>query len=237
MRRLGSSDYLDLWERGFGLHPLDQGLLVLGAGEPEATYQSLADWPLGRRNRVLAEMRFAGFGPRLQGWAACAQCGEKLEFEMDGRTIANQSSGAVENNGEFISVNGLSYRLPTTRDLAGVAAERDSLRAAIGIIEACCLDAGEIRDWSEEDLDEVGKRMARADPLAEILIDLRCPACGNRASEVLDIASFFWAEIEAQAKRLLMEIHTLASAYGWTEREVLSLSDQRRRFYVEMVHG
>ena len=32
-----------------------------------------------------------------------------------------------------------------------------------------------------------------------------------------------------------MEVHTLASVYGWTEREILSLSEPRRAFYLEMV--
>jgi len=50
-----------------------------------------------------------------------------------------------------------------------------------------------------------------------------------------DIASFFWAEICVQAKRLLREVHTLARAYGWREMDILSMSPARRQFYLEMV--
>jgi hypothetical protein len=32
-----------------------------------------------------------------------------------------------------------------------------------------------------------------------------------------------------------MDVHALASAYGWSEREILALSDTRRRLYLEMV--
>jgi hypothetical protein len=32
-----------------------------------------------------------------------------------------------------------------------------------------------------------------------------------------------------------MEIHAIASAYGWSEKEILALSDPRRAFYLEMV--
>lgn len=236
MRNLSSSDFLELWERGCRLHPLDQALLLLGEGMPETSYESLADWPLGRRNQALAKMRCAGFGPRLQGWTSCMECGEKLEFEMDGGMFANGAL-AKTNSDEVISVKGHSYRLPTTRDLSRAAVETDLRRAALRIIESCRLDSGQSPELSDEDMDELGQRMAAADPMAEVLIDLRCPVCGKQSSEVLDIVSFFWAEIEARAKRLLGDIHALASVYGWTEREILSLGDRRRALYLEMVRG
>ncbi len=79
--------------------------------------------------------------------------------------------------------------------------------------------------------------MALADPLAEIRIALRCPGCGNESAETLDIVSFLWGEIQARAKRLLWEVHAIASVYGWSEAQVLSLSATRRSHYVEMVQA
>jgi hypothetical protein len=237
MRSLSSSDFLELWEQGSRLHPLDQGLLILGAGIPEASYDSLADWPLGRRNQALAELRNTCFGPRLPAWIACGRCGEKLEFEMDGRMLARASAENEGRESEPIVVDGLSFRLPTSRDLARAAREADPRRAAIRLVEMCRLGDGESPPWSDELLDEVGQKMALADPMAEILMDLRCPVCGDEFSETLDIVSFLWTEIEARAKRLLMDIHALASAYGWTEKDVLSLSEHRRALYLEMVRA
>jgi hypothetical protein len=210
---------------------------MLGAGVPQTSYESLADWPLGRRNQALAQLRCACFGARLQGWVSCAQCGGKMEFDMDGRAFASTAAGDGNYDGS-LSVRGHCYRLPTTRDLSRGAREKDSRRAAMRILESCRLDPQkEAAELSEEELNELGERMALADPLAEILIDLRCPGCGVESSETLDIVSFLWAEIEARAKQLLGEIHVLASAYGWTENEVLTLSDHRRALYVEMVSG
>jgi hypothetical protein len=79
--------------------------------------------------------------------------------------------------------------------------------------------------------------MALADPFAETRLTLQCPGCGNAWEEWLDMVSFFWAEVEARARRVFLEIHTLASAYGWTEGEVLSLSDGRRAMYLEMAQS
>lgn len=234
MRPLSNLDFLNLWERGLRLHPLDQSLLALAAALPETPYESLADWPLGRRNRALAELRCACFGSSLQGWIPCTQCGEKLEFEMDGRALAREEVNEPSRR-QPIVVKGHSFRLPTSRDLARAAHETDPRMAAVRILEACRLDEGELPAWSDQDIDEAGEQMALADPMAEARLTLNCPTCGSQWEETLDIAAFLWTEIEARAKQLLCETHTLASAYGWTEKEILSMSEPRRALYMEMV--
>jgi hypothetical protein len=66
-------------------------------------------------------------------------------------------------------------------------------------------------------------------------LSLACPDCGNAWKQDFDILSFFWAELDAWARRLLSDVHVLASTYGWTEEQTLSLSPLRRRAYLEMV--
>jgi hypothetical protein len=235
MTDFSNSECLALWERGYGLHPLDKGLLMLGAEIPSANREHLADWPLGKRNKALARLRCRSFGARLAAWTACSRCGEKLEFELDGRLIASPAGDASA--GSTIAVRGRTYRLPTSRDLALAAQQGSAFLASVRIVESCRIDAGDPIEWTEEEVEEVGNRMALADPLAEILMDLTCPECGNRFKEPLDLADFLWSEIEARARRLLVEVHTLAAAYGWTEKEILSLSDHRRQLYLEMVRA
>jgi hypothetical protein len=220
------------------LHPLDQGLLAIQAAFPETTSESAADWPLGRRNRALAELHCCYFGRALEGWTTCPQCGEKLEFKMDGRALTAQAQPL---QGEPIVVRGKTFRLPTSRDLALVAQERDALEgrdtAAVRLLRACRVDVGEEFEhpWSEEELEEAGEKMAAADPLAEIVLNFQCPVCEGTCQESLDLPTFLWAELEWLARRLAREVHALASAYGWSESEILALSDARRRLYIEMV--
>jgi hypothetical protein len=139
--------------------------------------------------------------------------------------------------GDPIIVNGHSFRLLTTRDLAKVVHETDGRLASIRLAESCCLTTEERPQWSAEELDQIGQTLAMADPLAETRLALQCPVCENEWEETLDIVSFLWREIEARARRLLFEIHTLASAYGWTETAILSLSDRRRSTYLQMAQS
>lgn len=233
MRGLTNSEFLQLWERGSGLHPLDRALLALGAAFPETP--AIADWPLGRRNAALAELRHACFGPAMRGWVACPRCGERLEFEMDARRlIAEFDDGA---RSPTVLVKGQSFRLPTSRDLARVASAANEDGAARLLLQQCCVDGSKGAEWADQDLEDIGKQLSLADPLAETRLELRCATCGNEWEESLDLGNYLWAEIEASARRLLMEVHMLAAAYGWSEAEILGLSERRRALYLEMVQA
>jgi hypothetical protein len=250
MVALNHADFLALWETGQRLHPLDRGLLAIQSSLPaDAQETSIADWPLGRRNRALAQLRALYFGPRLEGWTVCAGCGEKLEFELDCRTLAETPDTPVDSR---VSVDDCTFRLPTSRDLAHIADEADPDQAAIRLLASCFIDPKKrkssveddsnsaliaIQSWTPERLDAVAEKMARIDPLADISLGLDCPLCHHTSEGTLDLVDFFWAEIEARARRLLSEVHALASAYGWTESTILALSDVRRSTYLRMVQA
>jgi hypothetical protein len=161
-----------------------------------------------------------------------------MEFAVDSRDLMAQAKDPeLEPTVVFRSE---SFRLPTSRDLAFALADAvNPQTTAVRLLESCRLTPREsaAASWTVEDMDEIGELMAAADPAAEIRIALRCPSCGHEHDQALDIATFLWAEIAALAKRLLREVHALASAYGWTEEQVLSMSAARRSLYMEMVHA
>jgi hypothetical protein len=166
--------------------------------------------------------------------------------------MALADRGATEGE-QHITFSERRYRLPTSRDLAALAAESSSESgsesvadlAARRLVQRCCLatepeagqrEASETEPaLSETDIDAIGEQMAAADPLAEILLHFDCPACSASFEEGLDLGSFLWAEIERQALRLLRDVHTLAAAYGWSELEILALTPARRAAYIDMV--
>src|SRR5262249_8466831 len=87
----------------------------------------------------------------------------------------------------------------------------------------------------DEVVQAVIEAMAQADPQAEVQIAFECPNCRQTWSQAFDILTYLWCEIEDWAQRLLLEIHTLALAYGWSEREIPEMSARRRSLYMDMV--
>ncbi len=224
-----------LWERGYGLHPLDRGILALGAAFPEMSYEALADWPLGKRNGMLAALRCASFGALLAGWSACEACGAKLELEVDGRMLAEGAEAEDGAGSEPVIVGEQRFRLPTTRDLSLIVREPDAVTAGRRLAEMCRMEPGDA--LTEDEIEIVAERLAAADPMAEIRLEMVCPVCGHEGYGTLDPLSFVWAELEVRAKRLLLEVHRLAAAYGWGEGEILALSPARRSFYLDLVQA
>jgi len=232
MRTFSSSELLDLWERSVRLHPLDRGLLALSAALPRAS-EDFVDWPLGRRNRALFELHASCFGSQLQGWSTCPRCAQKVEFDIDLGSLMN---AAQQEGSTSVTIGGGQFRLPTSRDLACVLSA-DPETSAVCLLERCHIGDGAREGWDDAALSDAGEILAAADPLAETQLSLDCPSCAHQWNDVLDIGSFVWAEIESRARRLLWEVHTLASAYGWSEAETLSLSAVRRAGYMRMVQA
>jgi hypothetical protein len=95
----------------------------------------------------------------------------------------------------------------------------------------------QLKEMPAEIIDLAIKRMGEADPQADVAVDLTCPCCQHQWQRNFDIVSYLWTELRGWAEQLLREVHLLASAYGWSESEILQLSAARRRRYLEMVIG
>jgi hypothetical protein len=232
MREITQAELLSLWEAGRGLAPLDRAVLTAGMAS-RGTEGNAADWPLGKRNRVLAEFHRAMFGNVMRGFTRCISCSEQLEFEFNLEAI---SEAGREPGEQYVRVGKWTFRLPTSRVLA-LASQRTSESDATACLLSECLTGADPTeaDWCAADVAEIETQLAAADPLAEIMLHFDCPACGASFDESLDVAAFVWAAIDALAHSTLREIHALASAYGWTESQILALSPTRRATYLEMV--
>lgn len=242
MRGLSAEEMLRIWEQGARQSPVRRGLTLLAAGLPEASIESLAALSLGRRNGGLLRLREATFGPRLNCLSACPDCGETLEFALDVRQLLDGAGTETPEAEYSLSIDGATvrFRLPDSRDLAALAGCADVAAARALLIHHCLLsptqedDASSSTALPESVLQTIEQRMAELDPLAEIELRLECPHCQQAWLTLFDIASTFWEEVSAEARRLLREIHHLARAYGWREADILAMSATRRALYLEM---
>jgi hypothetical protein len=244
MRPLSAHDLLAVWEGGEGQSPPDRALSLLAAACPELAWDDLAALTVGRRDGWLLTLRELTSGPNLDGFVECPRCAEGLEFTVTVADLRAQPTAASAHEATWeTTMEGLSlrFRLPNSWDLGAAAACQDLASARNVLVQRCVLEAR--RDGSAiaaselpaEAVSGLARRMAELDPQADVLLDLRCPACDHSWQALFDIVAFFWTELSAQSKRLLREVHTLARAYGWREVDIISMSARRRQLYLEVV--
>jgi uncharacterized protein (UPF0212 family) len=230
MHALSATELLSVWESGSSQIPLQRALTMLAAACPEVSSDSLALLTIGERDTRLLQLREAMFGAELTGISDCPECGEKVELSFNcsdicpERKIKSSAELAVESNGREVR-----FRLPTSADLLAVNSSEE-------LLERCVLDRGN-HLTKDAFLPAVAEKMSGAEPMADIRLALSCPNCAYKWEAAFDIVAFLWREISAAARRLLHEVHALASAYGWTEPEILALNPARRRAYLELASG
>lgn len=243
MRPLAASDILKVWEQGEEQPAIDRALTMLAVACPELNRAELAALSIGQRDARLTELRELTFGPQLDGFTACPQCQELLEFTLDLAALRPQSSAmrapsAIEEFAFETEGYALRFRLPDSRDLAAVGICEDIAVARRLLAERCVLQVGTngdaVAELSDEAIADLAERIRDCAPEAEVMLDFACPSCGHGWQALFDIAAFFWAEISAQARRLLREVHLMASAYGWREADILTMSARRRQAYMEL---
>jgi hypothetical protein len=233
MRVLGDAEVLALWERGAARHPLDRALLLCGRVRDDVPPDELADLPLGVVNAALLRLRRACFGRRIAARATCPRCRGELELVLDADRLADVA--AEPGADREASVDGFRFRLPTARDLAAVADGADAQATALRLLERCCVERpAEAARPLEPLLEEAERQLEALDPGADLELAVTCEACGHAWHASLDAGALVWQEIAARAATVLADVHRLALAYGWSEREILALSPQRRAMYLEL---
>jgi hypothetical protein len=235
---LQPSALIDLWERAGSMDPVDRALALALAADPDRDEDALMDLPLGRRDELVLRVRRALEGDSLAAVAACPACGERAELVVDAADLCALAEGSPP--AAPVEVDGVraEWRSPTTRDVVAALSSADVSGALLG---RCILriegPSGEmpVHDIPARLRSEIVDAMSAADPVADLLIEVDCPGCAERFVVDVDVPRFVWDEIDARARRLLKEVDLLARAYGWTEPEVLALSDRRRATYLGLV--
>ena len=233
MQALTDRQLLDLCGRGRERHSVDRALLLLAAALPEEPAERLADLSIADRDSALFALRRVTFGQRLASYVDCAGCGERLEFELDPAALLGAGTPAPAAG--VLQVGEWRFRIPTSRDLARIADATQESDAARRLAALCCIDRANESELSDAVIADLEAAFARADLSGNIQLSLDCPVCGRSWEEAFDIGEYLWEEVEKSAKRLLTQVHALASANGWSEPEILSLGAARRAMYLELV--
>ncbi len=243
MRSLSTAELLHVWETHLDAAPVNRSLALLNAAA--ATEEPDLDaLTIGQRDARLLQLRESLFGSKLSNTANCPSCQEKVEWESDINDFKQQPQSNLDDTPLFqVLVDGFEvvFRLLVIADFFQLQAgwpieenEKLLLQQCMVVIkkngEPC-----QFEDLPAHIHEAVEERLANEDPQADIRISLACPVCLHEWQAPFSIERFLWSEIHEWIKDLLQEVYILAKHFGWSEREILSMSPQRRRLYLQMI--
>jgi hypothetical protein len=252
MRAPSATDLLLAWERGLDRSSTQRALALLGACSPEITQDRLAALPIGARDTLLLRLRKSLFGNSVSAVSRCPKCSEKLDVAFSIDDVLDRRAVQMDlESVEFgvrthqLRTDGydITYRLPTSADLLAISETLADIVPQAVLLQRCIIDVqldGEsapVNELPDSITAAVSKKMADADPQAQIELALVCPGCSHAWHALFDVAAFLWSEVHAWAKRILREVHTLARAYGWREADILAMSARRRQMYLDLVRS
>lgn len=230
---------LRAWEDGAAVTPLERAPSLLHSlgGAPEGI--AISELSVGQCDARLFELRRALFGDVVEVVATCPVCHTELELDVP---LSQLQPPVHEGRLAPVTVqtdrHTVVCRVPLNGDLAAIEAEGDDAGLR-DLVDRCMVEARgpdgspiTVRDLPEATLDVIVSALAEADPGSHTLLRVHCP-CGNQWADELDIRSVVWADLTDWVGRTLTEVHQLAQAYGWSEREILEVEAWRRRWYME----
>ncbi|MFC8272060.1 hypothetical protein ACFUJR_05830 [Streptomyces sp. NPDC057271] len=246
MRALPAGEVLRLWDECRDASPETRALALATAADDDTDSVPPAERPIGRVTALLLRLRNALAGPRMAATVGCPACRGTVEFQATTEALLALEDKIVDSPPPLLHGGyEMVWRCLSYRDLQAVAEQPeadDPDRGALLLLERCLLSlrheerttvpvAVDLPDAVRAALTEA---MSSADPLADVLVDLKCPDCERTFTADFDVASFVWAEVESRGLRLLLDVDVLARSYGWSETEVLALSEPRRASYLRI---
>jgi hypothetical protein len=243
---------LQAFESGTGRGNSEKAIAILSCLMPDHDREELKRLTVGRRDIMLMALRIETFGDLADATTACKGCGALLEVRLDLRALMKDLYSRLktaEDGAKMIDGSGLieeggyrvSFRLPDSTDLAAIEGEQDEHQATSLLVRRCVLEASDgsgsfdVASLSSEIIDKVEERMMAFDPGGMVDFEIMCEVCGRCGIVSFDILPFFWSEIASWASRMFQEVHALATAYGWSEAEILAMSPFRRQQYLDLV--
>lgn len=246
MKPLTATELLQVWEKSLDKSLIDKSMFLLSVACSVSDIKILTHLSIGDRDMRLFLLRKWMFGTRLTNLANCPQCGESMEWEMSMEDFDLEEVNTLPSPRQFnltVEDYQLKFRLPNSHDLIKVMNNKNYQNNPNKILEDCILNAKRSgHDCSTSEVPEkvfqtLDEHISKEDPKANINILLNCESCKHQWETAFDIVSYLWTEIDNWAKHILQEVYTLARAFNWSEKDILEMSPQRRRMYLQMLHS
>jgi hypothetical protein len=200
------------------------------------------------RHYLMLQLRRATFGDRVRADLFCPwpDCGERvsLDFALADVPIEAPAQPGRVHRMTLADGRPVEFRLPTGADqelLADRLAENEA--AALTTLLARCLfrlgdqtpDEDAVAALPASVRAEIEQRMREVAPSVAQTIDVRCTACGRMFAAPFDIQRFFLGELRTDGALLYQEVHYLAYHYHWAESEIMEMTRDKRRTYIDVL--
>lgn len=210
------------------------GRLLVDSQPGSLRPQELTGLPAGDRDRMLAEIYQRIYGQRIDSTVDCRFCGEAFDLDFSLSELL-QSLHSVEmpepveqlEDGSYALADGLRFRLPSAEDeYAVMGLEPEDAESEL--LRRCIQDLPEDHDL-DESAERIQAAMESVAPIVDLELDAGCPECGREQQVHFDLQNFLLSSLTAERGKLMTEIHSLASSYGWSLADILNLPRSQRR--------
>lgn len=234
---------LRLWEDGLHQSLLEKTVRLLAASCDAKDVSLVSHISIGERDARLLQLREWMFGRQLKNMSACPVCGQLSEWETRTTDLRLQQwpqELTVRKCSLDIKGYTVLFRLPHSADMAKAIAD-NAYRNKESILRDCILEVRYNEQETPKELipgdiyTAVENRMSEEDPQADIQMKISCPSCNHEWETRFDIMSYLWTEINNWARRTLRDIYLLARTFNWSEKDILSMTAQRRQLYLQMI--
>ena len=190
---------------------------------------------VGDRDYLILQLRHLTLGDEVHAVIQCPACNEKIDVDFRVSEIPiEQRSQTNSSHILKLADRSVRFRLPTGGDQEAVLGMTTE-EAMDELFDRCLLDDGG-KEPSKGDRETISEMMGRIAPEVNLELDLMCTECNHGFIQAFDTTAYFFDEMVANGKQLLREVHALALYYHWSERDILSLTRDRRREYLGLLH-
>ncbi len=210
------------------------------------------------RQYLLLKLRQATFGGLVRANLCCPwlDCNRRISLDFDIEDVP--VTEAVERAAFYTMTlspkaastddaaqSEIVFRLPSGADQEAVSpllAENEA--QALTLLLARCVQR--IGPWAPPGKEhlaalsplarvEIEAEMERLAPRVELHMEVTCPECRRIFVAPFDVQNFFFGELRTDNELLYREVHYLAYHYHWSEREIMEMTRDKRRKYIQVL--
>jgi hypothetical protein len=162
---------------------------------------------------------------------SCARCGSSFDVPIRYSELPVKPAGdGFPYAAAETSLGRLRLRVATGADQEAVAGIEDPEEARQRLARRCLTEPvpGPL---SEQDLQRIEGALEQVSPEVVTRAQAACIDCGEPYELYLDP----YVCLSRAGTEIFADIHTLASAYHWSEKEILGLPRERRRLYLSLL--